>query len=217
MPNHVTNIISAPRHVLESLINDDGHVDFNKVVSFQGRFDWDGIRLDAEQAAEVITKAPLSENPIIASLERQNRSDVDVLKMNDEGFEQFVRMLRNKRKTGFFHTVDFAREKWGTKWNAYSQKLSIDDGFIQFDTAWSCPVALLEALSVKHPGVEIVVKYADEDHGRNCGTMTIKDGQIVEHVCAGKLSDMTELDRKKWVEFAEEVTGWVLEEEDDEE
>lgn len=217
MPNHVTNIISAPRHVLESLINDDGRVDFNKVVSFQGRFDWNGIRLDAEQAAEVITKAPLSENTIIASLELQNRSDVDVLKMNDEGFEQFVRMLRNKRKTGFFHTVDFAREKWGTKWNAYSQKLSIDDGFIQFDTAWSCPVALLEALSVKHPGVEIVVKYADEDHGRNCGTMTIKDGQIVEHVCAGKLSDMTELDRKKWVEFAEEVTGWVLEEEDDEE
>lgn len=217
MPNHVTNIISAPRHVLESLINDDGRVDFNKVVSFQGRFDWNGIRLDAERAAEVITKAPLSENTIIASLELQNRSDVDVLKMNDEGFEQFVRMLRNKRKTGFFHTVDFAREKWGTKWNAYSQKLSIDDGFIQFDTAWSCPVALLEALSVKHPGVEIVVKYADEDHGRNCGTMTIKDGQIVEHVCAGKLSDMTELDRKKWVEFAEEVTGWVLEEEDDEE
>lgn len=217
MPNHVTNIISAPRHVLESLINEDGHVDFNKVVSFQGRFDWNGIRLDAEQAAEVITKAPLSENPIIASLERQNRSDVDVLKMNDEGFEQFVRMLRNKRKTGFFHTMDFAREKWGTKWNAYSQKLSIDDGFIQFDTAWSCPVALLEALSVKHPGVEIVVKYADEDHGSNCGTMTIKDGQIVAHVCAGKWSDMTELDRKKWVEFAEEVTGWVREEEDDEE
>lgn len=217
MPNHVTNIIHAPRHVLESLINDDGHVDFNKVVSFQGRFDWNGIRLDAEQAAEAITKAPLSENPIIASLERQNRSDVDVLKMNDEGFEQFVRMLRNKRQTGFFHTMDFAREKWGTKWNAYSQKLSIDDGFIQFDTAWSCPVALLEALSVKHPGVDIFVKYADEDHGSNCGTMTIKDGQVVERECAGKWSDMTELDRKKWVEFAEEVTGWVLEEEGGEE
>lgn len=216
MPNHVTNIIQAPRNVLESLINDDGNVDFNKVVSFQGRFDWNGIRLDAEQAAEVITKAPLSENPIIASLERQNRSDVDVLKMNDEGFEQFVRMLRNKRKTGFFHTMDFAREKWGTKWNAYSQKLSIDDGFIQFDTAWSCPVALLEALSVKHQGVEIVVKYADEDHGSNCGTMTIKDGQIVEHEFAGKWSEMTELARKKWVEFAEEVTGWVRDEEDDE-
>lgn len=216
MPNHVTNIIHAPRHVLESLINDDGHVDFNKVVSFQGRFDWNGIRLDAEQAAEVITKAPLSENQFIANLERHNRSNVNVLEINDEGFEQFVRMLRNKRQTGFFHTMDFAREKWGTKWNAYSQKLSIDDGFIQFDTAWSCPVALLEALSVKHPGVEIVVKYADEDHGCNCGTMTIKDGQIVEHEFAGKLSDMTELGRQKWVEFAEEVTGRSREEDGEE-
>ena len=55
MPNHVTNIIHAPRHVLESLINDDGNVDFNKVVSFQGKFEWNGIRGDSETAAEVIT------------------------------------------------------------------------------------------------------------------------------------------------------------------
>lgn len=216
MPNHVTNIIQAPRHVLESLINGEGNVDFNSVVGFQGKFEWNGIRLDAELAAEVITKAPLSENPLIASLERQNRSDVNVLEMDDEGFEQFVQMLRNKRQHGFFHTMDFAREKWGTKWNAYSQKICLDDGFVQFDTAWACPVALLEALSVKHPGAEIVVKYADEDHGSNCGTMTINDGQIVEHEFAGKWSEMTELARKKWVEFAEEVTGWVRDEEDDE-
>lgn len=217
MPNHVTSIIHAPRHVLESLLNDDGHVDFNKVVSFQGQFKWNGIRGDSETAAEVITNAPLNGNKFIADLELHSRRSVSALEMSEESFEQFIQMLRNKRQTGFFHTMDFAREKWGTKWNAYSQKLSIDDGFIQFDTAWSCPVALLEALSVKHPGVEIVVKYADEDHGSNCGTMTIKDGQIVEHEFAGKWSDMTELAREKWVEFAEEVTGWVRDEEDDEE
>ncbi|MDX7778334.1 hypothetical protein ACTG1L_00745 [Aeromonas hydrophila] len=207
MPNHVTNIIQAPRHVLESLINGEGKVDFNSVVGFQGKFEWNGIRLDAEQAAEVITKAPLSENPLIASLERHNRSDVNVLKMDDEGFEQFVQMLRNKRQHGFFHTMDFAREKWGTKWNAYSQKICLDDGFVQFDTAWACPVKLLEELSKQHPGINIIAKYADEDIGSNCGTLTFMDGNIVAQECAGRWSEMSELARAKWSEFACEVTG----------
>jgi hypothetical protein len=216
MPNHITNIITAPRGVLASLLNANGVIDFNTVIRFQGQFEWSGIRCDSEQAAEVITKAPLNQNPLIAALESDNRSRVNVLEMDDVGFEQFVQMLRNKRQHGFFHTMDFARAKWGTKWNAYSQKLSLDEGFVQFDTAWSCPVVLLEALSMQHPGTEITVKYADEDLGSNCGTMTIKDGQILEHEFAGKWADMTELARAKWVEFASEVTG-ISREEDDEE
>lgn len=212
MPNHITNIISAPRSVLESLLNEDGVIDFNEIVRFQGQFEWSGIRSDSELAAEVVTKAPLDENPLIANLERYNRSNVNVLEMNDEGFDQFIQMLRNKRQHGFFHTMDFAREKWGTKWNAYSQKLSIDEGFVQFDTAWSCPVALLKALSIKHPGIDIIVKYADEDIGCNCGKLTIRDGNIVTQECAGRWSEMSELSRTKWTEFAYEVTGRTREE-----
>ncbi|MCH7348553.1 hypothetical protein [Aeromonas sp. MR7] len=216
MPNHVTNIIQAPRNVLESLINGEGKVDFNNVVRFQGKFEWDGICLYSERAAEVVTKTPLDENPFIASLERHNRSNVNVLEMNDEGFEQFVQMLRNKRQHGFFHTMDFAREKWGTKWNAYSQKICLDDGFVQFDTAWACPVKLLESLSKQHPGIDIIVKYADEDIGSNCGTLTFRDGNIVAQECAGRWGEMSELARAKWSEFAYEVTGSSREEDGEE-
>lgn len=216
MPNHITNIIHAPRHVLESLLNEDGHVDFNKVVSFQGQFKWNGIRGDSETAAEVITNAPLNGNQFIADLELHNRRSVSALEMSEESFEQFIQMLRNKRQTGFFHTMDFAREKWGTKWNAYSQKLSIDDGFIQFDTAWSCPVKLLEELSKQHPGINIIAKYADEDIGRNCGTLTFMDGNIVAQECAGRWIEMSEQDRAKWSDFAYEVTGRSREEDDEE-
>ena len=150
MLNHVTNIVYAKDSVLKSIINKDGNIDFNLVTPFTGEFRWNGIRSDAETAAEVVTGKPISSNPLIASLEMSRRSRVDVTKMDDEGFEQFIQMLKNKRSCGFLHSVDFARSEWGTKWNTYSQELRIDDGFIKFDTAWSCPVKALCALSAKN-------------------------------------------------------------------
>lgn len=215
MPNHVTNIVIAPTHVLKSLINDEGVIDFNMVVGFKGQFEWNGIRCDAESAAEFVTGNPLDDNPFIAALQKDNRSRINILKMDDLGFEQFVQMLRNKRKHGYFHNVDFARENWGTKWNAYSQTINLDDGFIKFDTAWSCPTKLLKELSNKHPNIDITVKYADEDIGSNCGTLIIKDGNVITQNCAGHWPDMDKSEQDKWKDFAYEVTG--IEREDNDE
>ncbi|MFK3718680.1 hypothetical protein ACI2J9_03660 [Pseudomonas fulva] len=35
MPNHITNKVSAPAHVLTSLINGDGRIDFGKIIKFE--------------------------------------------------------------------------------------------------------------------------------------------------------------------------------------
>jgi hypothetical protein len=32
MPNHITNIINAPKEVLDSLLNNEGEVDFNNII-----------------------------------------------------------------------------------------------------------------------------------------------------------------------------------------
>lgn len=32
MPNHITNIVKAPKEVLDSLINEEGEVDFNLII-----------------------------------------------------------------------------------------------------------------------------------------------------------------------------------------
>lgn len=216
MPNWVTNKVSAPQCVLASLIDESGKIDFNQVIRFQGSFEWDGVRCDAEQAAEIITQTPLSDNPLIAHLEAMNRRTVTVLKMDDEGFEQFVQMLRNKRQCGYFHGMDFAREQWGTKWNACQQTIDLEAGRIQFDTAWSCPVPVFIALSKLHPDHELVVHYADEDIGSNCGMLTIKNGEVMSSEVAGRWRDMDEQDRKRWSDFACDVTGYQEEPEDDE-
>lgn len=113
MPNHVTNKGRAPSHVLQSLINESGEIDFNAVLPFRGQFPWDGISVRAETVAEAITGVPPSDNPLIASLQQMACADANVLQLDDECFEQFIQMLRNKRSCGYLHAMDFARDAWG--------------------------------------------------------------------------------------------------------
>ena len=74
---------------------------------------------------------------------------------------------------------------------------------IQFDTAWSTPKGVWEALLHKLPeGVKVDLKYADEDLGSNCGHIIFsKEG--VEHVdVAAPWTSMSAEDRQKWTKYA---------------
>lgn len=70
-------------------------------------------------------------------------------------------------------------QNWGTKWNAYDSEVT--EGRIQFDTAWSHPYPVMEALALKHPDVSFEVKYADEDLGSNLAHYTLNADNVVEH------------------------------------
>ena len=214
MPNHVTNKVSAPAHVLKSLINESGKIDFNTILPFRGEFPWDGISGQAETAAEAITAQPLNGHPLIAGLERRNRADANVLQLSEECFEQFIQMLRNKRSSGHFHSLDFARDIWGTKWNAYDQVIDLEAGELSFDTAWSCPLPVLMELSKRHPHDEITVRYADEDLGSNCGTVRLQAGEAVSSEVAGRWDEMSQEQRQQWTSWARDLKGWPEDEED---
>ncbi len=54
------------------------------------------------------------------------------------------------------------------------------------------------------------VNYADEDLGSNCGTFTLKAGQIVKQDIAPNWRDMTDEEKARWNAFACEVTGRSL-------
>lgn len=215
MPNHVTNKVSARAHVLNSLINEIGKIDFNTILPFRGEFHWDGISGQAETAAQAITAMPLSDHPLIAGLERRNRAEANVLQMGEECFEQFIQMLRNKRSSGHFHSLDFARDVWGTKWNAYNQVIDLDAGELSFDTAWSCPLPVLIELSKRHPDDEITVRYADEELGSNCGAVRLKAGETVSSDAAGRWDEMSEDQRQQWTSWARGLKGWPEDEEDE--
>lgn len=74
---------------------------------------------------------------------------------------------------------DWSIKNWGTKWNCYD--VSVGGNTIQFDTAWSTPIPIFEALSKKFKSLKFEVHYADEDMGNNCGTITLKGGKIIDH------------------------------------
>lgn len=75
------------------------------------------------------------------------------------------------------------REFWGTKWNAYDTRVEGGDGdvaVVTFETAWSHPAPVIEALARRFPDIRIEVAYADEDLGSNVGSYVIEDGQVVD-------------------------------------
>lgn len=139
MPNHVTNIIRAPRHVLYALLSEKRGVDFDRVIP-----------------------EPAETDPIFTA----------TLHDYGDGVQGW--------STDGYSPMDWHREHWGTKWNAYGQVTDhVDDGEVCFETAWSHPRPVIKALSEKFPEDAIDVRYADEDTGYNCGRYLIKGGKII--------------------------------------
>ena len=209
MPNWVTTRINAPKHVIQAMLNNKGEVDFSVILPFPGpRNGWDGISCAAEEAAEIVCRIPVHENPLIASLQTASRLDFDIKKLSDQCFAQFVGTLENYRACGYLHSMEFARAAWGTKWNACDQSASPDEGKASFDTAWSCPDGVLTALSRKFPEDAIDVVFADEDIGSNCGRFTLKNGVAISKDIAPAWRNQTAEEKEKWQSFAYEVKGW---------
>ncbi|QPI62393.1 hypothetical protein [Vreelandella venusta] len=215
MPNWVTNVVKAPKHVIEAMTNEKGNVDFSLAIPFPGpNNDWSGIASDAEQAAEIICGIPTSEHPLLRDLQAASRQRFDIKTLSDESFQQFIGMVENYRACGYLHGMEFARKVWGTKWNACESDVKADEGIARFDTAWSCPEGVLESVSKRFPDDVIEVTFADEDIGSNCGTFKLKDGEVLEPNIAPSWQKMDEEERAKWSTFALDVKGWDAEEEE---
>lgn len=76
-----------------------------------------------------------------------------------------------RAKYGANNWYDWNVHNWGTKWNAYSTSVDETNNTICFDTAWSSPIPVLEALAklcckynVSFSGI-----WADENRGYNVG------------------------------------------------
>ena len=212
MPNWVTTKIKSTQRVIEALVNEQGHIDFSRIIKFEGSFEWNGVLGIAETLAEKVVNSKLSDHPLLRPLQEHNRATASLKDLDDEGFEQFIQMLRNHRATGYFHSMDFARDAWGTKWNACDSSHDIGLGEAKFDTAWSFPTPVMLKLSENFPDDEIAIEYADEDIGSNCGRMTLKGGAAIDKDIAGSWNDMSDADRERWSAFAYQVKGWELEE-----
>lgn len=176
MPNYVTNILrinGTPQQVSEvrdatrgRFLKKDGSDDGEQV------FDFDKL---IPMPPELSIRSGIESN--IAVLKEESKALPSY--MQDRGDPELIEKCReNIRLHGHPTWYEWHIENWGTKWGAYQQK-EVEPNILSFQTAWSCPVKILEALAAKFPEVEFVVEYADEDIGSNCGTLTFRGGELV--------------------------------------
>jgi hypothetical protein len=79
-------------------------------------------------------------------------------------------------------------DNWGTKWNAYGQRSGqTNPDELRFETAWSHPEPIINALCARFPDREIQVAYADEDTGYNLGVYAVRPGPRFPRRCAAQI------------------------------
>ena len=103
--------------------------------------------------------------------------------ISDKAMEEGQIALDNIEKYGCTDWYEFANKFWGTKWNAYDIEVtrnSEDTVTYQFDTAWACPMLVIEALGEQNPELTISISFADEDLGHNCGEFKIVGSALIE-------------------------------------
>ena len=86
---------------------------------------------------------------------------------------------------GGYAPMDWAREHWGTKWNAYEPSRSdveVYGGASQvtyyFDTAWSPPTPVIKKLGELFPTLDIYMHYQEEGMMFE-GELQISGGEVI--------------------------------------
>lgn len=93
-----------------------------------------------------------------------------------ETLENYIKGFFNVKRYKARDWYDWCIENWGTKWNAGDTV--VDSDVIEFQTAWSTPVPVFVELSKRLKDTSIIVHYADEDIGSNCGSLVIVNGEV---------------------------------------
>jgi hypothetical protein len=190
MPNHTTNVLVCNgetediKAILEMVMQreEDGELnfDFNSIVPMpedlqitsgsagdQAYACLHGTEKDIEyylsmpwvKEAGVTTREEL-----IPFLEKGHDKNVnDGLTWRELG-DRYASNLKNYGAKTWY---DWCCENWGTKWNAYNSEITEDDVeyghlVISFQTAWSPPTPVYEALAEKFPNVDIEGYWSDE-------------------------------------------------------
>lgn len=181
MPNYVKNVLTfaadTPKDkVLEiqafMFTSKDQAFDFNKLILMPTELDIeDGSRTTM---GLLLCKARDGGQPLSES-ERVDlgRCEEYFRTLEPEAQEEILglgrKALENLARFGHASWYGWCRAEWGTKWNACDSRAN-GNGF-EFETAWTTPLPIFRALAKQFPDVKFTVMYADENWGRNAGTI----------------------------------------------
>ena len=88
-------------------------------------------------------------------------------------------VLRHVTVDGYIDLSVVDPDLKGSTGNASNAESTAETGAQAFLTAWQTPIKALTALSAAFPEQPIELRYADEDLGRNCGTVVLLGGVVL--------------------------------------
>ena len=193
MPNWVKNRMfingndEQVEKVLNTILNDEGDVDFNKIVPMPSALDVENSS-DASLGYEIIMGKARDDAKLYFAKKTKEEQDkcIELGNIYKENLEKY----------GHTDWYGWRLDKWGTKWNACDT--FNDDTYVEFNTAWSAPLEIYEALAKMFPDVEISFDWADEDSGYNVGSGNLDDGKLYYTELEGGSKEAFELYMEIW-------------------
>lgn len=203
MPNWTSNRIEAPAEVLKKYISkdEDGKdcFDFNLVIPRPEIYNDPELVSGGHQEdaiycyrSEKGTRKPQVIGKQDGSLKGRilfgkingigyKPSDLSRYENLDELYEIGRKYMNVYEEYGYLDWYDWSAENWGTKWNACDSCCDfVDDGWVEFETAWCMPKPIIEKIMADNPGCRISITWSDEDYN---GTHTLErdeDGSYSE-------------------------------------
>ena len=176
MPNHVVTILTAPKLVIEAITRsyrpEEIQAEKDELENLRNRELSEWFTANRKQGAIE------NREKRINAMMTDRITDFAMVIPEPENIE--TGGCNGEHEPGVVCWYHWNIENWGTKWNAYSTKIGASENGVtelRFESAWSHPYPVIEALSKKFPNVAIKVAYADEDLGYNLGKYSIKNGE----------------------------------------
>lgn len=188
MPNHITTVITAEKEVLDRLVHFNSEEE--KAAHREKHAKAVAIRDELrKRIAGPDGKNDMEKFQALTDEEREAMYYYGDAELPDfyVDFNRVIPQPPNIEKggctgqhaEGVICWYSWSIKNWGTKWGAYSAELV--EGGVKFETAWSHPFPIVQALSRSFPDQVIEAKYADEDTSSNLGWYWVKNGLCVQY------------------------------------
>ena len=200
MPNWTHNVVTITgdaktiAEIKNFVKSDDSVFDFGKIIPIP-----ESLRVESggmeDIAMKMASSAPYSiardearkrmEKMLPYTAAHQTKTVISELKTEDDVIALGKVYLENKEKYGYPDWYGWCCDNWGTKWNACDVSVSEESAttlIYEFDTAWTEPTPVLQALSGKYPDIDITTDANYEDpEPWTTFTTTFKGGKITSN------------------------------------
>ena len=100
----------------------------------------------------------------------------------DEIYEIGRKYMEAYEKYGFLDWYDWDNVNWGTKWNACDSYVDLENGKVDFETAWSYPKPIIDKILKDNPNCRIEFWWQDEDYDGDHWLIRDEEGNLTEGV-----------------------------------